>query len=72
MLYDTSLFRREASLKGTATLLVYNVLGEKIRSYTFPAGKKENSIKTAAFSKGIYFLKMISGSSFSTKLVIVN
>ena len=58
-------------LTGTANLELYDVMGQKIITYTIPSGKKEFNVKTGNLSSGIYFLNMISGDSFCTKKIIV-
>jgi hypothetical protein len=60
------------SINVTATLEIYNMLGEKISSYNFSAGRKEIMIKTSNLSRGIYFVKLKTESCASTKKLIVN
>jgi hypothetical protein len=58
-------------LTGTATLELYNVVGEKIRTYEFPAGRKEMTVKVSTLSKGIYFLKLNTDTGTAAKKVVI-
>jgi hypothetical protein len=66
-----SLYVNRYTVSGTATVQLYDVMGQKINSYSFPAGKKELKISTSKFSSGIYFVQLVNDDTFSTKKFIV-
>jgi PKD repeat protein len=57
-----------------ATLEFFDLLGNKVSSYTWPgnAGTNKAILNTSSLSKGAYLLKVSSGKSNASKLIIKN
>lgn len=61
-----------SNLSGTTSLLVRNIMGQKVHAVTLPSGEGQHKLDLTEFENGIYFYSLVSsGEVLFTKRLMV-